>query len=289
MATGVENASVLVDALDIDAELLFQKVDFFIHGQWGCTGIVEIITDFLENPRSSEGGATYHYCIHAIAVEGKFGFFRGRNIAVADDWDMNAGIVLHLSDEAPVGFSRVHLATGSAVDGECLDSAVLQLLSQVGNDEVVIIPTQSGFHGYRHIDCFHHFSCNIQHQRNIAEHTSSSALSSHFLDRATEVDVNHVRMSLFYNLCSFHHILGGAAVNLNAHRAFLIAYRKLADGALDASHQGFCRYELSINHSCSESLAEHAKTNIRHVFHRSEEEGLRAKFYISYFHELSEE
>lgn len=28
MATGVENASVLVDALDIDAELLFQKVDF---------------------------------------------------------------------------------------------------------------------------------------------------------------------------------------------------------------------------------------------------------------------
>ena len=96
-------------------------------------------------------------------------------------------------------------------------------------------------------------------------------------------------MSLFYNLCSFHHILGGAAVNLNAHRAFLIAYCKLADGALDASHQSFCRYELSINHSCSESLAEHAKANIRYVFHRSEEEGLRAKFYISYFHELSEE
>ena len=91
-------------------------------------------------------------------------------------------------------------------------------------------------------------------------------------------------MSLFYNLCSFHHILGGAAVNLNAHRALLIAYCKLADGALDASHQSFCRYELSINNGCSESLAEHAKTNIRNVFHRSEEEGLRAKFYISYFH-----
>jgi hypothetical protein len=73
-------------------------------------------------------------------------------------------------------------------------------------------------------------------------------------------------------------------VNLNAHRALLIAYRKLADSTLDASHQGFCRYELSINHGSSESLAEHAKANIRYVFHRSEEEGLRPKFYITYFH-----
>ena len=41
-----------------------------------------------------------------------------------------------------------------------------------------------------------------------------------------------------------------------------------------------------INHGGSESLAEHAKTNICYVFHRSEEEGLRPKFYISYFHEF---
>ncbi|CUQ57566.1 Uncharacterised protein [Segatella copri] len=32
MATGVENASVLVDALHVDAELLFQEVDFLIYG-----------------------------------------------------------------------------------------------------------------------------------------------------------------------------------------------------------------------------------------------------------------
>ena len=68
--------------------------------------------------------------------------------------------------------------------------------------------------------------------------------------------------------------------------ALLIAYRKLADCALDASHQGFRRYELCINHGSSESLAEHAKANIRYVFHRSEEEGLRPKFYITYFHEF---
>ena len=125
MATGVENASILVDALDIDAELLFQKVDFLIHGQWGGTGIVEIITDFLENPWPSEGGAANHHRIYAVSLKSKLGFFRGRNIAVADDWDMNAGIVLHLSDEAPVSFSGVHLATGSSVDGERLDSAIL--------------------------------------------------------------------------------------------------------------------------------------------------------------------
>ena len=32
VATGVENASVLVDALHVDAELLFQEVDFLIYG-----------------------------------------------------------------------------------------------------------------------------------------------------------------------------------------------------------------------------------------------------------------
>ena len=60
--------------------------------------------------------------------------------------------------------------------------------------------------------------------------------------------------------------------------------RRTIGCALDASHQGFRRYELSINHGGSESLAEHAKANIRYVFHRSEEEGLRPKFYITYFH-----
>lgn len=32
VATGVENASVLVDSLHIDAKLLFQEVDFLIYG-----------------------------------------------------------------------------------------------------------------------------------------------------------------------------------------------------------------------------------------------------------------
>ena len=32
VATGVENASVLVDTLHVDAKLLLQKVNLFIHG-----------------------------------------------------------------------------------------------------------------------------------------------------------------------------------------------------------------------------------------------------------------
>jgi len=198
---------------------------------------------------------------------------------------MDAGIILHLSDEAPVGFSGVHLATGSAVDGERLYSAILQLLGKLGDDEVLAIPSQSGFYGYGHVDRFYYFSCNVEHQGDISEHSGSGTLSGNLLHRATEVNVNHIRLSLFYDFGSFHHILCGSAINLNAHRALFIAYRKLADSTLDASHQGFRRYELSINHGGSESLAEHAKANIRYVFHRSEEEGLRPKFYISYFHE----
>ena len=92
---------------------------------WGCARIIQIITNFLENPRAAEGGSANHYRIYAVSFDGKLGFFWGRNVAVADDRNMDAGIVLHLSDEAPVGFSGVHLATGSAVDGERLDSAIL--------------------------------------------------------------------------------------------------------------------------------------------------------------------
>ena len=238
----------------------------------------------VENPRTAEGGSANHHRIYAVALEGKLGFLWSRNIAVTDDRNMDAGIVFHLSDEAPVGFTRVHLASGSAVDGECLYSAILQLLGKLGDDEVIAIPTQSGFHGYGHVDRFYYFSGDVEHQRNIAEHSGSGTLSGNLLHRATEVNINHIWLRLFHNLGSFHHVLGGATVNLNAHRALLIAYRKLADGALDASYQGFCRYELSINHSSSKSLAEHAKANIRYVFHRGEEEGLRPKFYISYFH-----
>ena len=85
----------------------------------------QFIESNYENPWSSKGSSTNHHCIYAVAIKGKFGFLRGGNIAVADDRNMDAGIVLHLSDEAPVSFARIHLATGSAVDGERLDSAIL--------------------------------------------------------------------------------------------------------------------------------------------------------------------
>ena len=128
MTASVEDATILVNALHIDAELFLQEVDFLIHRQWGCTRIVEIITDFLEYPRSAEGGSANHHGIHAIAIEGKLGFLRSGDVTIADDRDVDARIVLHLSDEAPVCLARVHLASGSAMDGKGLDATILQLL-----------------------------------------------------------------------------------------------------------------------------------------------------------------
>ena len=63
-------------------------------------------------------------------------------------------------------------------------------------------------------------------------------------------------------------------VLLNAYRALFIAYRKLADCALDASHQGFRRYELSINHGGSESLAEDAPRHLVFIVYGVDYQGI---------------
>ena len=100
MTASVEDATILVNALHIDAELLLQEVDFLIHRQWGGTCIVEIITDFLEYPRSAEGGSANHHGIHVIAIEGKLGFLRSGDVTIADDRDVDARIVLRRTDAA---------------------------------------------------------------------------------------------------------------------------------------------------------------------------------------------
>ena len=64
---------------------------------------------FLEYPRPTEGGTTYHHGIHAIAFEGLPGLFCLGDVAVADNGDVHAGIDLDKADVRPVGIACVHL------------------------------------------------------------------------------------------------------------------------------------------------------------------------------------
>ena len=211
-------------------------------------------------------------------------FFGCRDVAIADNRNMDAWIVLHLTYQSPIGLSRIHLTSCSSVYGERLNAAVLQLFSQFGNHKVVTVPSQAGLHRHGHIDSLHHVTRNIEQQRYVSQHTSSSSLSSHLLHRTSKVDVYHIGLRLFHNLGSLHHVFCRSAINLNTNRTFLVADGQLVDSRLDRAHQSLSRYKLRIHHSRSVSLAEHTEAYIGHVFHRSEEERLVSKFYISYFH-----
>ena len=54
---------------------------------------------------------------------------------------MDARVLLHLADEGPVSLAGIHLCAGSAVDGQCLDAAVLQLFGEFADDKTVIVPS----------------------------------------------------------------------------------------------------------------------------------------------------
>src|SRR3712207_215826 len=112
VATGVQYAAVLVYAGHIDAELLLQHVYLLI----GCQRVGRRVGHFLEYPRATKRGPAHHHGVHTVALKGQPGFLARRDVAIADDGNMNAGVVLHLTDKAPIGLSRVHLAAGTAMN-----------------------------------------------------------------------------------------------------------------------------------------------------------------------------
>ena len=142
------------------------------------------------------------------------------------------------------------------MDCQCRDAAVLQLFGQVGNDELLVVPAQTGLHGDRQLDGIHHLSCYLQQLRDVLQHAGAGSLASHLLHRTAEVQVDHVRVRLFFhNLRRLHHLWYITSIDLYAHRSFRIIDGQLTNGALHRAHQCLGANELRIYHSCAEAFA----------------------------------
>ena len=198
---------------------------------------------------------------------------------------MNTGIALHLANKCPVGIARVHLTTGTTVDGQCLNATILQLFGQRGNDELFMVPTQTGLHRNGELYGLYNLLRNLQHLGDVLEHASTSTLACHFLDRTTEVEVDEVWTSLFNHLCSLNHRLDVTTIDLNAYRTLFVSNSQLPDRRLYITHQSLGGHEFRIDHRGTKPLAQHAEANIRDVLHRSQENGALAQFYIAYLHD----
>ena len=138
--------------LNVDAQLLFQYIDFLVE----CQRLL------AEEPRLTEGGAAYHDGIYAILVEGTVGISQRLDVAIADDGDMDARILLYLANQRPVGLTGIHLAARATMDGQRLDATVLQLLGQRGDNQLLVIPSQAGLDGYGQLHGLHHLLSYLQ-------------------------------------------------------------------------------------------------------------------------------
>lgn len=169
------------------------------------------------------------------------------------------------------------------MDGEGLYAAVLETLGEVGYvcggrvaverrgewrvDEVwvcgvvahyylLMAPSEACLDSHRRAYGLDYLARDVEQLRDILQHSSSSSFRCYLLDRASEVDVDDVRMCLvFHYLSCFHHCFGVTSVDLYSYRALFVAYGELVDGAFDGTHQCFGAYEFGIYHLCSETLA----------------------------------
>ena len=107
MSSGMEDASLLVDTLYIDAKQLFEDVEF----------LIEVERLATENPRTSEGGATNHDGINAVGLESLVGFVEIMDVAITYNRNMYARIALYFAYQRPVGIACVHLTAGATVNG----------------------------------------------------------------------------------------------------------------------------------------------------------------------------
>ncbi len=197
---------------------------------------------------------------------------------------MHTGIVLHVSNQSPVGCTGVHLGAGAAMNRQRRNAAILQLLGKRYNNLRLVVPSQAGLHGYRLFDRLHHLRGNIDHQLRSAQHARSGAFTGDFLYRTTEINIDDVRSGFFTNLSSFDHRRRIATINLYGYRTFLFTNSELFLCFLHIANQRIARHELGIHHIRPKSLTKQPEPDIGHIFHRSKENRISRKINSAYLH-----
>ena len=172
------------------------------------------------------------------------------------------------------------------MNGQCLYAAVLQLLCQVGDNQVFFVPAKACLHRHGRLHRLYHLASDVEHQRNIPQHTRTGTLPCHLLHRTAKVQVDDVGTCFFHNSRCLYHLRHVAPVDLYANRPLLVADGELANRRFHRAHQRLGRHKLGIDHSCPKPFAEHTKANIRDILHRCQKQRPFAKINCSYFHAL---
>ena len=229
----------------------------------------KIMLDLPEYPRTTDGSPANHDGIHPVFVKCLGSPFRGSDIPVPDNGNRDAGIALDPGNRLPVRLTRVHLCPRAPVDCQSPDAHILQTLGNILYDDMLAVPAQARLGSDRQLHGIHHLPRHLDHQGDIPEQPGARSLLGYPLDRATEIQVNEIRLHLFHNPRRLNHRIHKAAVYLDGNRAFTIINGQLLQGFINGTHQRVRRNKLRIKPICPECLAKLPERRIGHIFHGS--------------------
>ena len=95
-------------------------------GLWQNLACREVVFALAENPRAAISGTTNHHAINAIAVEHLVALLGRIDIAITDNGDCDAWVVLNLAYQSPVRIATIHLRASTAMNGKCRNANILQ-------------------------------------------------------------------------------------------------------------------------------------------------------------------
>ena len=129
--------------------------------------MLEVMLDFIKDPRIPNRCATYHDAVYTIFVAVLHSLGTAIHIAVSKNRNVQARVVLCFGNQRPIGLTFIHLLARTTVNGDGLDSDILEALSHFNDVFGVVVPTQTRLNRHRLIYGFDNLRGHLHHLWNV--------------------------------------------------------------------------------------------------------------------------
>lgn len=229
--------------------------------------------DAGEGPRVGDGGAPDHDAVTSGFVDHADGVFRGFDVAVTDQGDLEN--IAEVADEVPVGLAFEALFGEPGVEGEHLGASVLEPFGEVGSGEKGVVPSGADFDGDGDFHRFDAGGDDLGGEVGVFQEGGSGAGAADFGHPAAHVNVEEVGTEFFGHAGAFGHFLDVSAEDLDAEGAFFGVDPHFFEGAVGGIVDGHGADELGEHESgAGDALGENAERQVADVLHGREKEGV---------------
>ena len=263
----LEHGGVFALEFDGSQEVSAADLDAFLYTDGALVLAPHQALGLLEHPGVADGAAADEYAVDAVSLPCLHGLLGGDDVAVAEDGDVHAGVVLHLADEGPVGVALIHLGLGAAMDAEGCDAHVLQPLGQFDDGFVVGVVAQACLDGDGEVGATDDGLGDMQHFGQVLEDAAAGPFAGHLADGAAPVDVDEVGLLGFHNVDTSHQFLLVGPEDLYAYGVLRGGETHLAIALFGLAVEGFGGDELGDEQVGPEVFAQLAEGEVGNVVH----------------------